>query len=59
MRTAKSKNIYVNNIDRARDPANDLSNELVEGTSLCPSLGHCLSGTTVIPRAATLSCRVR
>ena len=30
-------NIYVNNIDRARDPANDLSNELVEGTSLCTS----------------------
>ena len=29
--------IYVNNIDRARDPANDLNNQLVEGTELCTS----------------------
>ena len=27
--------IYVNNIDRARDPANALNEHLVEGTSLC------------------------
>ena len=29
--------IYVNNIDRARDPANDLNSQLVEGTELCTS----------------------
>ncbi len=27
--------IYVNNIDRARDPANDLNTQLIEGTELC------------------------
>ena len=27
--------IYVNNIDRARDPANDLNDDLIEGTELC------------------------
>ena len=29
--------IYTNNIDRARDPANALNNDLREGTSLCTS----------------------
>ena len=29
--------IYVNNIDRARDPANALNNDLIEGTELCTS----------------------
>ena len=27
--------IYVNNIDRAHDPANDLNDDLIEGTELC------------------------
>ena len=27
--------IYVSNIDRARDPANDLNDDLIEGTELC------------------------
>ena len=36
--------VYVSNIDRARDPANALSTQLVEGTSLCTSyLGFNLS----------------